>query len=558
MENIADVVWTGPWWKNAGIRKLNICIALVLATSAINGYDSSVLNGIQIIPDWQKFFGDPSEQTRGLMVAAQTFGALVGLPIAPWLSDGFGRRKALALGSAIMCGGVILQAMSTGVSHFIASRVMVGLGLCFATNSAPLLVTELAYPTQRAPITALYNSSWYIGSIISAWTTYATLKTLSGSDWSWRIPSILQAVPSFFQVILLFFIPESPRWLVAKGRDGEAIAVLAKYHANNRERDPLVYFTYGQIREALSIERDVSKASSYASLFKTPGNRRRMRIVLAIGFFSQWSGNGLVSYYIGDVFKGVGVTDPGTVSMINGALQVWNFFVAITAALLVDKIGRRPLFLTSNTSMLVTFGMWTLATALFQTRSDRSAANAVIGIIPLFYLSYSIAYTPMLVAYTVEILPFGIRARGFALMNLTICIGITTNQFVNPIALKALEWKYYLVYLAFLAFELVYVFLFLIETKGKTLEETAAIFDGQQQIDNIANVGHDAVTQSRHRYAFQHKSNDVELSLSRHNSMVPTIVTERDDSDWRPMSADTNFSNKEQMKYNRHSPDPTW
>lgn len=88
------------------------------------------------------------------------------------------------------------------------------------------------------------------------------------------------------------------RWLVAKGRDGEAIAVLAKYHANNRERDPLVYFTYGQIREALSIERDVSKSTTYLTLFKTPGNRRRMRIVLAIGFFSQWSGNGLVSYYV--------------------------------------------------------------------------------------------------------------------------------------------------------------------------------------------------------------------------------------------------------------------
>lgn len=144
------------------------------------------------------------------------------------------------------------------------------------------------------------------------------------------------------------------------------------------------------------------------------------------------------------------------------------------------------------------------------------------------------------------------------LQNLTICIGITTNQFVNPVALRALQWKYYLVYLAFLAFELVYVFLFLIETKGKTLEETAAIFDGQQQIENIANVGHDAVTQSRHRYAFQQKSNDVELSLSRHNSMVPTIVTERDDSDWRPMSADTNFSNKEALKFNRHSPDPAW
>lgn len=338
MENIADVVWTGPWWKNRGIRKLNICIALVLLTSAINGYDSSVLNGIQIMPEWDRDFHKPSEETRGMMVAAQTFGALIGLPFAPWLSDGLGRRRTLCLGSAIMCGGVILQALASGTVHFVASRMLVGVGLCLATNSAPLLVTELAYPTQRAPITAMYNSSWYIGSIISAWVTYATLKTLTGSTWAWRIPSILQAAPSFLQAILIWFIPESPRWLVAKGRDGEAIAILAKYHANNRERDPLVYFTYGQIREALSIERDVSKSSSYLQLFKTPGNRRRMRIVLAIGFFSQWSGNGLVSYYIKDVFKGVGVEDPGTVSLINGALQIWNFFVAISALFLVARL----------------------------------------------------------------------------------------------------------------------------------------------------------------------------------------------------------------------------
>ncbi|KAG8818549.1 hypothetical protein FRC17_010793, partial [Serendipita sp. 399] len=344
---------------------------------AINGYDSSVLNGIQIMPEWDKDFKNPDSQTRGMIVAAQTFGALVGLPVAPLLSDGIGRRKALCLGSAIMCGGVVLQAMATGVVHFVASRILVGIGLCFATNSAPLLVTELAYPTQRAPITAMYNSSWYIGSIFSAWTTYATLKTLTGSTWAWRIPSILQACPSLVQCILIWFVPESPRWLVSKGRDGEAIAVLAKYHANNRERDPLVYFTYGQIREALSIEREVSKSSSYLQLFKTPGNLRRMRIVLAIGFFSQWSGNGLVSYYIKQVFAGVGVTDASTVSLINGALQIWNFFVAITAALLVDKIGRRPLFLTSNAGMLVTFGMWTLAAALFNTRMDRGAANGM-------------------------------------------------------------------------------------------------------------------------------------------------------------------------------------
>lgn len=285
--------------------------------------------------EWDDFFGNPSSQTRGLMVAAQTFGSFIVsisysfycirswllmrrrkmLPFAPLLSDGIGRRKTLSLGSSIMCGGVLLQAMATGQPHFIASRILsetlsldnppnstnispVGIGLCIATNAAPLLITELAYPTQRAPVTAMYNGSWYIGSILSAWITYATIRTLTGSVWAWRIPSILQAVPSFLQAIFVWWMPESPRWLVANGKDVEAVAVLTKYHANGRQRDPLVYFTYGQIREALSMERETSNMTSYFTLFKTPGNRRRMRIVLAIGFFSQWAGNGLVSYYV--------------------------------------------------------------------------------------------------------------------------------------------------------------------------------------------------------------------------------------------------------------------
>ncbi|KAG8843624.1 hypothetical protein FRB91_003237 [Serendipita sp. 411] len=416
MEHISDVLWTGPWWKNRGIRHLNACIALLLMTSAINGYDGSVLNGIQIMSEWESFFKNPSDQTRGLMVAAQTFGSFIMLPFAPLMSDGFGRRKTLCIGSAVICGGVLLQAMSTGIPHFIASRVLVGVGLCIATNAAPLLITELAYPTQRAPITAMYNGSWYVGSILSAWVTYATIKTLPGSVWAWRIPSILQAVPSLLQAILVWSVPESPRWLVAKGRDSEAVAVLVKYHADGRQRDPLVYFTYGQIREALSIEREISSTTSYLTLFKTPGNRRRMRIVLAIGFFSQWAGNGLVSYYIGDVFAGVGITDAPTVGLINGSLQIWNCFIAISAALLVDRLGRRLLFLSSNAGMLITFIGWTLATAFFSTRGDRHAANAVLGIIPLFYLAYNIAYSPMLVAYTVEILPYRIRARGFSMM----------------------------------------------------------------------------------------------------------------------------------------------
>ena len=131
-----------------------------------------------------------------------------------------------------------------------------------------------------------------------------------------RVPCLLQGVPAFLLGIGVLFVPESPRWLVAKGRDAEAIAMLSTYHANGRDRDPLVYFTYGQIREALAIEREVNHTTSYLTLFKTRGNRRRMRIVFALGFFSQWSGNGLISYYVGAELTAFDVLLIGCCSLI--------------------------------------------------------------------------------------------------------------------------------------------------------------------------------------------------------------------------------------------------
>lgn len=221
-----------------------------------------------------------------------------------------------------------------------------------------------------------------------------------------------------------------------------------------------------------------------------------MRIILAIGLFSQWSGNGLVSYYINLVLEAIGIQDTQTKIWVNGVLQVWNLIVAAGASLLVERVGRRVLFVTSNVGMLISFAMWTLTTALFQTRHDAAAAKATMGILFAFYLFYDMAYTPMLVAYTLEILPFSIRAKGFSLMNLLVCAALAFNQFVNPWALQALGWKYYLVYDGWLMFELLFVLRYVIETKGRTLEETATLFDGTQEGIELHELGTIAATQS--------------------------------------------------------------
>ncbi|KAG6908546.1 hypothetical protein DXG01_004179 [Tephrocybe rancida] len=431
----------------------------------------------------------------GLINAAQSIGGLVSLPIAPFISDGVGRRATLFLGSLIMLAGVAVQTSAQNVSVFIASRVIIGFGLQFCLNSGPLLLIELSYPTQRGKITSLYNSSWYLGSIISAWVCFGAFDQAANSIWSFRIPSLVQAFLPLLQVLLIWFVPESPRFLVSKGFEGKAAAVLAKYHANSRdERDPLVVFELAQIRHAIRMEEEINASTSYKSLFSTPGNRKRMRLIIAIALFSQWSGNGLVSYYINLILEGVGITATETKAYINGGLQIFNFFVAIMASFLVDWAGRRKLFIASNTGMLVTFGAWTVTNALYINFNNTAAAKTTIPLIFIFYFFYDIAYTPMVVAYTLEILPYRIRAKGFSVMNLTVMLTVAFNQFINPVAIDAIGWWYYLVYCGWLIIELVFIVTFIVETRGRTLEETSILFDGEQPTQDLLAMGGEAAT----------------------------------------------------------------
>lgn len=113
-----------------------------------------------------------------------------------------------------------------------------------------------------------------------------------------------------------------------------------------------------------------------------------MRIIVAIAFFSQWSGNGLVSYYLNKVFDTIGITDPTTQLLINGILQIWNIFISVIASFLVERVGRRLLFLSSCVGMLVFFTCQTACSGVFAKTGSQGAAHAVIAFIFLFYAAY--------------------------------------------------------------------------------------------------------------------------------------------------------------------------
>lgn len=118
-----------------------------------------------------------------------------------------------------------------------------------------------------------------------------------------------------------------------------------------------------EMKEAIRLEKEAASSSGYKDLFATAGNRRRMAAIIGIAFFSQWSGNGIVSYYFNIVLKGIGITRESQKTLLNGILQVYNYATAIFGALMVERLGRRTLFLTSGVGMCLSYMCWTICSA---------------------------------------------------------------------------------------------------------------------------------------------------------------------------------------------------
>lgn len=173
--------------------------------------------------------------------------------------------------------------------------------------------------------------------------------------------------------------------------------------------------------------------------------------------------------------------------MINGILQLFNFTAAVgIRAFMIDLLGRRTLFLISACGLFCRYVCWTALTASFIRTNDEAMGRGVLGFIFIAYFFFDIAWTPMLYAYTVEIFPFRLRSLGLSTALMTANLSLILGMFVNPIALLALSWRYYILFCVLL-FILIFVVIFLFpETKGRTLEEIAEVFEQPKELDSAS------------------------------------------------------------------------
>lgn len=164
------------WWKRRNMRTLYIYIIVLILTNTANGFDGSMMNGLQTLSYWQKFFDHPRGSILGLFNASMSLGSLLGLFVCPYLIDWAGRRIGLVVGCVIMLLAVGLQSGAQNFGMFVAARIIIGFGDSIVLGSAPLLIAEVAHPQDRAILVTLSGASYHSGAFIASWVTYGTLQ----------------------------------------------------------------------------------------------------------------------------------------------------------------------------------------------------------------------------------------------------------------------------------------------------------------------------------------------------------------------------------------------
>lgn len=237
---------------------------------------------------WHKDLNIPETGGKlGIVSAIYTVGNITGSFFAGPLSDRWGRRWGMFIGSWVVIVGVIIMTTATGAGSYMAGRFLGGLGVAVARSSAPAFVTEISPPQWRGPATLMYNSLWIIGAILASGVAYGTGPMKSSL--SWKLPIILQVIPSTIVAIFVFFLPESPRWLIANDRYDEARELLAKYHAFGNQNSPLVTLEMAEMRASIRQEASDKRWYDYSELMNSRSNRYRTMLNLSIAFIGKSS-----------------------------------------------------------------------------------------------------------------------------------------------------------------------------------------------------------------------------------------------------------------------------
>lgn len=479
MDGGAGVAHSGAGYAETGASETNH--GLVIAISGIAtiggflfGFDSGVINGT--VDGLQTAFNSDSAGT-GFNVASMLLGCAIGAFFAGTLADRYG-RKTLLVASALM---FVVSAWGSGIAsgsvEFILYRILGGLAVGAASVMAPAYISEVAPAAYRGRLATVQQVAIICGLTAAFLSNYAIARYAGASTtefWmgyeAWRWMFWIELIPAAIFLIGLYFIPESPRFLVASGRADDARSVLSRLFGAEpgaeKERE---------IRASLATDHRPSLAD-----LKDPSSGKLRRIVwvgIGLAVFQQLVGINVVFYYGAVLWQSVGFTESDAL-LINVVSGVVSIAAVITALMLVDKIGRKPLLWFGSIGMAVTLAI--MAVAFSQATVNEAGALTLsdsIGTVALlaangYVIFFNASWGPVMWVMLGEMFPNQIRGSGLAVSGLAQWLanfGITLSF---PILLVSIQLSgSYGIYALCAFISIFFVSKAVRETKGRELEQ---------------------------------------------------------------------------------------
>ncbi|KAL3294625.1 quinate transport protein [Colletotrichum asianum] len=469
--------------KALGTFRAVYLVALCCVGSFLFAYDTGIIGGILTFEGFQTDFRyGPSQKANvgsnstSLLQAGAFFSCFF---IWPFTAK-YGRRWSIILASTIFCIGAVVQTINThSLAAFYVARVISGVGVSMATVVIPMYSAEMAPKNIRGMLGSMFQFFFTMGVMTSYWIDYGVSKHLKPSTKQWQIPVGLQLVPGAILGLGMLLCKESARWLAKTGRREEALQSLVWVRGG--ENTPEVQQEFAEIIATIEEEESQKEGLTWRELAQ-PTNRYRILLIIALQIGVQLTGNTSLAYYAPQVFAAVGAGQDNL--LITGFFGVVKVVSCLFYLLfLVERMGRRGSLLAGAFLMGAYMLIIACLTATNPPKSvDQGLTSTAIASMTMIYLeamSYNISWGPAPWVYMGEIFPPRIREAGIAIGTSTQWLFNFVFSQATPHAVQNLGWKTFLMFCIFNWALVVFVWFFIKETKGKSLEEMEALFSGK-------------------------------------------------------------------------------
>ncbi|MGA8670593.1 MAG: D-xylose transporter XylE [Terracidiphilus sp.] len=477
------------------MSRLNPYVVLLTLIATLGGllfgYDTAVINGA--VDSLKAYFIDPrftdltnpaqanaANSLLGFLVSSALIGCIVGGLIGGWVSTRFGRKRGLVMAAVLFLVSALGAAApefpfapighggSGYMANFVLYRILGGIGVGLASMLSPMYIAEIAPPKIRGNLVAWNQFAIIFGMLVIYFVNFGISKTGSGDAWlntiGWRYMFLSGTIPAGLFLLLLLLVPETPRYLMLKGNEHGARAVLAKLVTPEEAEKE-----FAEIRRSLQVHHSGKLLSFGMGL---------ILIGITLSVFQQFVGINVVLYYATDIFKGMGLSTNASLfqTIIVGAV---NLTFTVVAILAVDKFGRRPLQIVGALVMAVS--MISLGTNFWLGGTGTVAIASML----VYTAGFAVSWGPVTWVLLSEIFPNQIRGKAMAVAVAAQWIANYLVSWTFPILDKnpylVDHFKHgfaYWIYGGMSILAALFMWRVVPETKGHSLEEIETVWQG--------------------------------------------------------------------------------